>query len=236
MLAETIALSNHKHARVLRAPEDAHARQVMEALELPAPRALLILNGATAKLDRKVSASLEKLFKALARVVIEQQITILTGGTRAGVFALFGRALAVAGRLTAPCIGVTAGLRVTLTDLEPQHTHFVLVETKEWNAATPVMYRLAEELASRCPSLALFAGGGSVTLREMQYNMEQHREMIMLAGSQGVTDAVAASRTGEPASSEDIRRISRDGRLTVFAMEDAPSALANLISSRLSDV
>lgn len=236
MRVESISFPNHNSALLARASLDVSARHVTEALELPAPRALLILNGATAELDQKVCRSLDELFKAVARLVIDEQITVLTGGTNAGVFALFGSALEKAGKLSAPCVGISAGLHVKPADLEPHHSHFVLVETEEWSAATPVMYRMAAALESDCHSLSLFAGGGPNTIGEMQHNLAQQREMIMLAGSLGATDDVIAAHLGEPTTEEDIRRIAREGCLTIFALEDKPDALANLIYSRLFSV
>ncbi len=213
------------------------ARHVIEALELPAPRALLILNGATAELDQKVSQHLDELFTAVARVVIDEQITVLTGATNAGIFALFGRALEKAGKLSAPCLGVTAGGCVRESvELEQHHSHFALVETDEWEKATPLMYKLAAALAKDCQSLAVFAGGGLVTRTEMLKNVKQNREMILIAGSQGSTDAVVTAYLGEPTTEEDILRILHHGRLTLFGIEPPPEALANLISSRLLSV
>jgi hypothetical protein len=234
--AERIVFPNGNAALCVNAPEDADAQSIIAALELPTPRALLIINGGTAKLDEHVSQSLSGLFEAVARNIIEHRITVITGATDAGIFTLFGRALEKAGRLSAPCIGVTAGGQVSAKDLEPHHSHFVLVEVKEWSEATPVMYRIAAALASECPSLALFASGGEITLDEMHENIAQHREMILIAGSSGYSDAVAAARAGEPPEEEALIDIARYERLKIFDMAQPPAALANLIYSRLFSV
>lgn len=236
MHVELIEFPHNNPACLLRVPVDVEARKVIQALELPEPRALLLLNGATAELDPQVSEYLTGLFTALARIVLEKQITVLTGGTNAGIFALFGRALHRAGELSAPCLCVSAGLLVEPSDLEPHHSHFVLVDTAEWSTAALVMYRLAAALASECPSLTLFAGGGPITLKEMQHNVTQEREMILLAGSKGSTDEVIAAHLGEPTTKEDILRVARHGRLTILALDQSPSVLANLISNRLLGV
>jgi hypothetical protein len=233
LFAERILFPGGHEALSVRAPEETDARSLITALELSEPRALLILNGGTAELDDAVAASLERLFRATAQVVIENSITVITGATDAGIFKLFGRALEEAGRLTAPCIGVTSAGQVQTSDLEPHHTHFVLVEVAEWSQSTPLMYRLAKELARRSPSLALFASGGQVTIDEMLQNVEQEREMIVIAGSQGSSDAVAAATRGEPSAGEPFESIARDGRLTIFGLEEPPAALSNLIHSRL---
>jgi hypothetical protein len=234
--AERIVFPNGNPALCLRAPEDAEAGSIIAALELPAPRPLLILNGGTAALDTRISEYLSNLFTAAAQTVIENSITVITGATNAGIFALFGQALEKAGRLSAPCIGVTSGGQAGLADLEPHHSHFVLVEVADWSGATPLMYRLAPALAGVCPSLALFAAGGTITLDEMQENVAQRREMILIKGSLGYSDAVAAAHLGEHMPEELIRRLAQQARLTVFDIEQPPDALSNLIRSRLSSV
>ena len=87
------------------------------------------------------------LFAALAGLVIEERITVITGGTEAGVFALFGQALAAQGGPAAPCVGVAITGRSAPDKLEPHHTNFVLVEGDTWGDETPVMYRLVAALA-----------------------------------------------------------------------------------------
>lgn len=52
---------------------------------------------------------------------------------------------------------------------------------------------LAAVLARDCPSLAVFAGGSDIALREMQANVAQGRAMLLLAGSSRNTDAVLAA-------------------------------------------
>lgn len=231
--ASAIELPNGNRARLVRVPEDTDADHVIDGLELrPAPRALLILNGATAELEEHISERLEELFTALAQMIVEEKVEVLTGGTDAGIFALFGQALERCDGPSAPCIGVVAAKQIETTRLEPHHTHFVLVDGRE----TGTMYRLAAARASRCPSVALFAGGGRVTLSEMLENVRQNREMIFIAGSQGSTDAVIAADDGVPISDQRIRQITREGRVTVFSAEQPPAELAILIGNRLLGV
>jgi hypothetical protein len=232
---EHIVFPNGNLAHLVRVPEKASAGDVIAALELPTPRALLILNGATSELEPNVRERLDGLFTALARTVVQGQVTVITGGTAAGVFAVFGRALQKVGRLSAPCIGISAGGRTELATSEPHHSHFVLVEVNDWGRETPMMYSLAATLGSDCPSLAIFAGGGPITLAEMQANVEQHREMVLIAGSKGSSDAVVAAYLGAPTTA-DIMRIIRRGRVTVFPIDQPPEALSRLLSSRLLGV
>lgn len=231
---ETIRLSNGHPARLARVSESLDARRIVNALELPTPRALLIINGGTAKLDAQIAASLDKLFMGLAGTVVEERVTVITGATNAGIFSLFGRALEKTGRrLSAPCVGITAAGCVELEDLEPHHSHFVLVEVDEWKLATPAMYRLAETLASDCPSLALFAGGGQVTLTEMQANARQGREMILIEGSKGLADEVAVTYSGEVTARPEIIQIREQGKAKIFPIDQSTSALTQLVKDLL---
>jgi hypothetical protein len=230
---KTIPFPNGNIARLARVPISADAQQVIIALELSAPRALLVLNGGTASLETDVREQLGPILAESARVVTEEEVTVITGGTNAGVFALFGEALQKWGGPTAPCIGVAVAGRAGLTRLEPHHTHFVSVEGDSWGEETPIMYRLAAALADNCPSLAVFASGGPTVITEMLQNVAQNREMILIAGSKGNTDAVVAACSGATNSDGRITRITREGRITTFEINQPPAELANLIRNQL---
>jgi hypothetical protein len=96
-----------------------------------------------------------------------------------------------------------------------------------------MMYRLAASLASGRPSLAVFAGGGRVTFEEMRFNVQQGREMIMIAGSKGTTDDVLEATLGISASDERLREITDLGRITPFSIKRPVAELIPLIHEKL---
>lgn len=230
---QTVEFPNGNVARLVRTPASVDIRQVIARLNLPVPRALLILNGGTARLEGAVRDRLEQLLAAVAGVVIEEGITLVTGGTNAGIFALLGAALAKTGPLKAPCIGVSVAGRAGIDQLEPHHSHFVLVEGEDWGEETPVMYDLAATLGRTCPSLAIFAGGGEITITEMRYNVLQKRELILIAGSKRSTDLAVAAHAGEDVADDRLIQITSAGRITVFGAHQPPTDLAALVRSRL---
>lgn len=234
--AETIKFPNRNLAHLIKVPTGVDIQQIITALELSAPRALLVLNGGTASLDAHVKKQLSLMFAELARVVIEEKVTVITGGTNAGVFALFGNALQKWGGPVAACVGVAVAARAKWTRLEPHHSHFVLVEGDSWGEETPIMYGLVAGLATNCPSLAVFAGGGQIVIEEMLQNVAQKREMILMAGSKGKTDAVVAALSGAQTPAGRIARIAQEGRVTVFGIGQPPGELVALICSRLLDM
>ena len=156
---------------------DAGGEALVAALDLPAPRATVILNGTTAERDLRLAGVLGDL-AAAARA---ERLTVLTGGTDAGIFALFGAAI---GEPTAPLVGV-APLHRDGVPLEPHHTHAVLVQGDAWGVETPVLLALAEALA---PAAAVICGGGAVTLTEVDGHLRAGRPVLAVAGSGGVAD------------------------------------------------
>jgi hypothetical protein len=227
---QTVVFPNSNPSRLIRPRAGAAAHEILSALALPRPRALLILNGGTAELAPDLAAQLGGVLgEGLARAAAEEQLTVITGGTDAGVFRLFGGGLARWGR-TAPCIGVSVAALVAYpghprgeAPLEPHHSHFVLTAGRRWGDETATMYALAAALANDCPSLAVFAGGGEIALREMQANIAQGRTMLLLAGSGRNTDAVLAAAAGEPSGNPGVDAVARYPGIVPLPIEDDPS-------------
>jgi hypothetical protein len=241
MIHETIHFSGDHQTAALRVARDTPGSEVIAALALPRPRAVLVLNGGTQRLTGELAVRLGlALGDGLARVVAGEGITVVTGGTDAGIFHLFGEGLARWGR-TAPCIGVAVDALAIRpghphgeATLEPHHSHFVLAEGHEWGDETATMYALIAGLSQDCPSLAVFAGGGKIALAEMASNVRQGRQMIFLAGSGRNTDAVLAVRRGGAADDQHVAEVARLGHIVPFDIEQSPAALAELIRRLLA--
>jgi hypothetical protein len=175
-------------------------------------------------------------------VAAQNAITLLTGGTDAGIFSLLGAGLAKWER-KASCIGVTPAAPVTWpgreqgdTPLEPHHSHFVVVEGEEWGDETQTMYSIAHALSHDCPSIAVFAGGDNVTLREMQANVDHGREMILIAASGRKTDEVLDILAGSNTSDRALQEIASKGKITRFEIVGSPDQFGRLIESRILPV
>jgi len=240
--AITIILSNDNHARAVLTPIGAAGATMAAALELPPPRAVLLLNGGASYMSSAKMTQLHDLLQAVAHLVVEEGITVIDGGTRAGVMQIMGEGYASAGgRL--PLIGVCPAALVSwpggpaddhLTPLEPHHTHFVLTPGQRWGAETETMFALAAALSASAPSLAILVNGGSIARQEVLYNVRQKREIIVLQGSGRLADLIAAVVNGDMAPPDDeIATIVQDGRITVFDIARGPKALATLIRWKL---
>jgi hypothetical protein len=236
LAVETIQLPNGAQAYVVRVPPGIAAGRIVGTLGLPRPRALLVLNGGTAELEEQLKQQLRRqIADGLARLAAEEQITLVTGATDAGVFALLGHGLSAWGR-SAPCIGVAVdalsqrpGHPQGEAPLEPHHSHFVLVAGQKWGDETETMYALVAELAQHCASVAVFAGGGEIVKQEMEANIDQGRPMILLAGSGRTTDAVLAARAGQQPDDRRLALIAQAGNIIPFDIQQEPAALRDLL-------
>ena len=176
LAAHSIVLAGGRSAIAVDAPADVSGEEAVAALALPRQHGAIVLNGGTTELPTDLAVTLrDTLGNGLARVAVEDRLTVVTGGTDAGIFSLFGQALG--DERTAPCIGVVPAGRVIwperaspadrgpedeeLVPLEPHHSHFLLVAGDEWGAETEAMLSLVDALSADCGSLAVLAGGGA---------------------------------------------------------------------------
>src|SRR5260370_14120468 len=78
----------------------------------------------------------------------------------------------------APAGSVTYPVKSTNTSgneaapLDPNHSHFVLVETDEWGGETEAMYELAEALSMGRPSVAVLINGGPIAQSAVLDNID----------------------------------------------------------------
>jgi hypothetical protein len=243
ILTHTAVLASGASASVVLVPASASGAEVEAALRLPPPHAVIVLNGGTEEAASGSDARLRTLLRdGLAPVVVDRQLTVVTGGTDAGVFRLFGDTLD--GHATAPCIGVAPAGTVDTTAaaaaadggrvaLEPHHTHFVLVEGSTWGDETGVMLALVDAISANARSLVVLAGGGDVSTAEVLGHVRAGREVVVLAGSGRLADRIADVVSGRATADDaDLAEIA-GGRITVLEPHAPPSALARLVRDRL---
>ena len=232
---------------MLTAPRSAGGKEIQTALKLERPRGVLVLNGGTEELPPELEGRLRSLLgDGLARAAIEQQLTVVTGGTDAGVFRLFGEGLrgrrkgAVYRRRAERPRGVggsdgdrgrAAG--ESRVPLEPHHTHFVLVEGGRWGDETEAMLSLVATLSAEAPSLAVLANGGSLSKREILGHVRAGREVVVLAGSGRLADEITEVVAGHAAPNDPEMMEIAAGQITVFDAQAPASALVKLVHARL---
>ncbi len=236
MRKNTITFENGNRAVVITAPRDASAQAILDALEITSPRAVILLFGGAAGLDDSRKAHLATLFAdGVIPLAAELGALIIDGGTQSGVMAMMGEAvarcpgtsqllgIAPRGKITHPEIeGASAGSDGA--PLEPNHSHFVLVESAEWGGETGKMLQVAR--AFNVPSVAILVNGGAIAADEALQSVRNGWQLLAVEGSGRFADELSAAvRDGQSAKSVEVSKIVRSGRVALFHVDDPAQKL-----------
>ena len=241
-----IIFSNGNHAQMLLAPVGAQVDEMATTLGIQAPRNVILIAGGASAMDKK---SDDKLFPLLMNGVVRPATSldalILDGGTQTGVMALIG--LGVAQQQHRPVLlgvaadgmvlypGKTTGTNADAGPLDPNHSHFILVETGTWGEETKTMYELVQFLSREHSSVAILVNGGEIARNEALYNVRQGRPLIVIEGSGRIADEIARAMHDATFSSSDadLVEIIAHGNLHSFPLSGSAKELEQLILNLL---
>ena len=160
----------------------------------------------------------------------ELDALIIDGGTQSGVMAIMGEAvsqstgkcqllgIAPRGKITHPEIGGTSAVSGGAS-LEPNHSHFVLVESAEWGGETGRMFELAR--AFNAPIVAILVNGGAIAADEALQCVRNGWQLLVVEGSGRFADELSAAvRDGQSAKSVEATEIARSGRVALFHVDE----------------
>jgi hypothetical protein len=181
----------------------------LDRLALPRGRPVLVLVGGAAGVRPE---QLELISTVLAECVVplleERNAAVVDGGTDSGVMRAIGRARDVAGGRF-PLVGVAAEGTVVIpghlsspadaVELEPHHTHIVLVPGHSWGDESPWLAQVADVIAGGRPSATLVINGGEITYDDIAQSLVRRRPVLVLAGTGRTADAIAAAAAGQHA-------------------------------------
>lgn len=252
-----VTFPNGNRARVVVAPADGRAAEIVGALGLARPKSLLLVMGGADKVGAEVMSRLEEMFaRGIEGAAAQAGALVIDGGTDSGVMRLMGRAIAGGGRRT-PLLGVSPGGLVSYpradegggeglqggergpeegrTPLEPNHTHFVLVESDRWGGETEMIFRLAEELGRGVPVLTLVVNGGPIVKDEVLHSVRQGWPVVLVEGSGRMADEIARLWRQRPARVDDpaLEEIITRGRISLFPVEGGAGELRELVARLL---
>jgi hypothetical protein len=244
----SIKFPNGNIATAVRVNTHSEPRLILDALQIPSPKNLILLSGGAGKMDNTQNARLMQLFnRGIAQVASETQALLLGGGTQSGVMAMLGEGVAARGHKT-PILGVSPYGKVTypektdaVTDtdsapLEPNHSHFVLVETDchshdGWGCETSLMYRLAEVYTKTLPALTLLVNGGAICKQEILHSVRLGIPILIVQGSGRFADELATCKLNPPDFIEDpvLAEIIDEGELYLFPLEGSLNEFERLV-------
>ena len=229
-------------------PSGTETTEIVQALGIRQPKAVIMIAGGASKMGEHVRPDLAQLFTdGIAQVAASNKALIIDGGTQAGVMALIGQGVSKQS-LRPVLLGISPSEKVTYpgklthragseeVPLEPNHSHFVLVESNEWGGETETMYELAKFFSQGCPSLAILINGGAIAKNEVLYNVRQGRPIIIIEGSGRLADEVASTLHEKSSfdSDPDLAEIITLGKLYLFQLAGSTLELEQL-TQRLLD-
>lgn len=162
--------------QAVQAARDADPAQVGAALGLkPGGLAIAIMGGAAMMTDDSTRTIRSGLEDGLARFAQDHNVTIVDGGTAAGVMALMGTARARRS-FTFPLVGVTVAARTAwpghegdaeAAALDPYHSQFALTGGEDFGDESDMLAGIALYAASEGgKALGLIINGGAIVKRE----------------------------------------------------------------------
>jgi TRPM family ion channel len=236
-----VEFADDLRATAIHVDREADLRGAVRALGIAGPSPTLVLVGGA---DDMGDAEVEQLRPLFADVVapVVQRVggLVLDGGTDTGVMRLIGRARAERAA-TFPLVGVVvhdlAALggepaRWEAAELEPHHTHFVLVPGSGWGDEAGWLARLGSEVARGSTSVTLLVNGGEIAWADVEHSVDAGRPVVVVEGSGRAADSLAA---GVRARSADARanRLARSGLVRPVPIDEHES-LARLLDGLLS--
>jgi hypothetical protein len=234
-------LSGGRHARAIRAKAVSDLWRFVRNLDLGGRTALVIVGGASA-MSESERREVEPTFREVLAPIAERlNAAVIDGGTNTGVMRLMGSARAAKG-YRFPLIGVIVDELVSLAgasaaegiELEPNHTHFVLVPGSAWGEEAQWLARLATVIAGTKASVTVLVNGGEIALTDAWYSINFGRDVVVIGGSGGAADTVAAAGSGGEIDGQVAMLATSEAVHVVDASE--PSRLARLLIDLLQPV
>jgi len=200
---QDICFPNGNCAQSVFLSRDTNPLDALPVLNIPSPDMVIMIVGGAARMDVQAYPNLASLFtNGIAHLAASLHALTIDGGTQAGVMEMMGTGVAKQHRPStllgvAPAGAViypgqaTPSKSEDVTPLDPNHSHFVFVETDEWGGETETMYEIAQFFSHRCPSIAIVINGGTIAQHEVLYNVRQKRPLLILEGSGRMADDIA---------------------------------------------
>jgi len=233
-----IRFSSGRAAPALRLPPDGDLESAISALNLKKPSPVIMLSGgAGAMTQEEVEATREIIAEGIALFAQEHHITIVDGGTVAGIMQMIGDARSVR-QYTFPLVGVAPEGRVNYpghehpnhdAQLHDGHSHFVLIQANEWGDESVALVGLVRAIAAgQKPMMGILINGGAIAEKDVYLATTQGEDsipMVILEGTGRKADEIAtASRTGET-DNRIIKAIVSGGKIEVLSLKQGIPAM-----------
>lgn len=249
-------LNGHRAKMIFTSGADS-PETLIQRLRISKPQTLIMISGGAALLNDSHRGYLIRLFSdGIARAAIENKSMIIDGGTMSGVMSLMGLGVA-SQNYQIPLLGIAPsgcvmypGHMDSIDDnikfnpktshsglalLDPNHTHFILVDSNDWGQETDLMYRLAQSLSSTNRTVTVLVNGGNIAKTEILNTVRAGWPIVLVEGSGRLADEIAAGLKDSDTvkSDEKLTEIITTGEIYCFPITGSPKDLVDLIQMQI---
>ncbi|PZN74776.1 MAG: hypothetical protein DM484_20405 [Candidatus Methylumidiphilus alinenensis] len=253
---ESILFPGNRTAQAIRLSEFQKAESIAERLALKPYKAVILILGGTCQIEESLIPRLTQLFvRGIARAASEAGALIIDSGGQGGVSALMGKGVASRG-IESNLIAVAPANKLIFPEsqtgeiaAEPNHSSFLLVKGDDWGCETTTLFDLAGVLAGSSisgrldsqekklgvPVLAILANGGQVSINEVLNTVRKNLPLIVVEGSGGMADQIAAAWKQKDSLPEDpdMAEIIADGNIQVHSLDHPVNAIQRLVQREI---
>ncbi len=253
MLSPTISdihLSPRAPAKLTRVAAGAKGAAILAQLQLqPLPSSVILVLGGAHEVDAMLKPRLTQLIsRGVARMAVEIGADILGNGVDTGIMAILGEGVAERGKKSrligvAPlgCVQYPGQTErpnaANALPLEPNHTHFALVEGEDWHISTEVLLDVAQAMVQqyKIPIITLLIRGDAQDRTAMLRAVRNNWPMIVVTGSGQLADEISQLAENPPEFIEDaaLAEILGEGDIHLFPANGSVTELNRLIQRRL---
>lgn len=223
-------------ASAVRVPYNTNMSYLLNALHMQARTPVLFVSGGAGFMtEQQMGWTRDAVLDGLAQFAADYGVTVVDGGTQAGVMQLLGEAQQQNGH-TFPLIGVVPLGAVQFpgydnpdgVPLDPNHTHFVLAEGTKFGDESNLIVRLTLALndGRLNPPFGVVVNGGGIATQETYDRAlvpETALPLLVFDGSGRFSDVLAAAAQGAQSDDPRISTILSNVDVRVVPLDFGPS-------------
>lgn len=236
----TVDFGDGRIAPAIRIATDGDPTRVIETFNLLTPRPTIFITGGASNMsDEDIERTRQLIEECIAAFAQKHRLTIVDGGTEAGVMDMMGDARRKH-KYNFPLVGVAPLQRIsfpgfdganTEAELQDGHSHFVLVEADNWGDESDMIVGLTKRIADHgnaVPMVGILINGGKIAEREVYLASaegENRMPLIIVDGSGRTADSISNAFKTQQSDSTLIRAIIKGADIRLTALEDGTEAL-----------
>jgi hypothetical protein len=233
-----IGFSHNQWSPAVRVETDTNPQKIVDVFNLLSPRpTIFITGGASAMSEEDIQQTRVLIEEGIAAFAQKHRITVIDGGTEAGVMEMIGTARKKH-QYNFPLIGVAPLHKVSWpgfqgrsseSTLQGGHSHFVLVDSDEWGGESNTIVGLAKKVAAgSAPIVGVLINGGQIAEREVYLATaqgEQRMPIIIIDGSGRTADKISTAFKTQKTDNDLIKAIIKGADIRITALDDGVPAL-----------